>query len=176
MPPLRRILAMTAVLAVAALAASPAAWADGPVRVGGTVRIVSGGAPHGWTYSLGAVHARLGRIGGLCLDYTIVPPGFPVAVQTDCFFGSLARTEKIAPYEVTFSYGGSETIEVGAVIATARVVHLAVSGRPSVRVRTIRAPRALHTSLRFYAVVLDGSVTVRHVAAYDRRGRRVARK
>jgi hypothetical protein len=168
-----RVAAVLAALAGAALAAS-AVPAAGPV-IGHPIAIKSGAAFNGWSYSLAAAHARLGSVRGYCLDYAIVPPGLEPSTQTGCFFGSLARTEKVVLYQVTFGYGGAETLAVGAIIPSARTVHLAVAGRPTVRARTLRAPAALHTTLRFYAVPLDGSAVVRRVVAYDRRGRRVAR-
>jgi hypothetical protein len=147
-----------------------------PKPLGPDVRIAHGPAARGWTWALSAQPTGLGGVAGMCLHGSITPPEFPVSTGTGCFFGSLAKTEKIAPME--FSQGSGDDgqlVVVGAVIPSAARVAISFRDHATVRIKTRRAPRALHTSLRFFAAPVERIATVAHAVAYDRHGRRVAR-
>lgn len=174
--PLAPVLLVVLAALAAALLPTAAAHAAGPKPAGPDRAIAHGAAARGWSWKLSAQPMRFGTLSGYCMHGSITPPGFPVSTGSGCFFGSLERTKRISPFSSSFSSGDDgQLLVAGAVIGRATRVAISFRDHATVRVRTRRAPKALHTRLRFFAAPVERIATVKAVVAYDRAGQRVAR-
>jgi hypothetical protein len=174
--PLRRLI--PAGLTVAALLAVAA-----PASAAGTT-ILSGPLAAGGTRTLGASHKTIGTVKGLCLELTpTLADGSSPGSGSGCAAGSLSVSHGVFPTSARFATGDTVTAYVvaGIVPSRARTVRVTYADGKCQRIATKAGPKAwsrvLGATVRSYGAdaLPVSTATVKRIAGYDARGRRVAR-
>lgn len=176
---MRRFAALT--VATAALSVSLAATAGSAPSPGYTTVLAGTTGEAGWT--LGMKREKVGEHRGICIEIDIALPDGSGGSAGDCAAGSLSLAGNVLSSGVQL--GGDTTVghAVGGIVpATARRVVVEFADGKKVRLKAKRPPKefrkALGTTIRVYAgdALAAPNPNQRSVVAFDRKGKRVARK